>query len=192
MKLRRGALAVLVSLLVAAFVAVLVVCMLWPPSGDTFRAFVAREAAKVTLQLLGLTAVGAIASELVRDARERRDFASRLRDAYGKAKARRRRLRRSPVEGRSTELELLDDIQLEFEDLRDEAEWTYGSRSKVVSDLTLIEKYLHDVVDVGFPGGARREPIVNAFQDFVAEYRKESRFASDFKKPYHSVRHSLR
>lgn len=192
MKLRRLVLLVLVSSLVVAFVAVLVGSVLWSPSGDTFRVFVAKEAAKVTLQLLGLTAVGGIASELVREARERRDFASRLRHAYGKAKARRRRLRRSHVEGRSTELDLLDDIQLEFEDLRDEAEWMYGSRSPVVTNLTLIENYLHDVVDAGFPAQAGTESNVDAFQDFVAKYRKESRFASDFKKPYHFVWHSLR
>ena len=185
--LRRRALVLFVSLLVGGFVAVLVVCMRWPPVGESFRVDVAKEAAKVTLQLLGLTAVGALVSELVREAGQRRDFALRLRQAYGKAKARRRRLRRMPARDLSTELDMLDGIQLEFEDLRDEAEWAYGSGSRVVTNLTLIEKYLHDVVEAGLLGRAD----TSAFQDFVADYRKESRFATDFRKPYHSIRHTL-
>ena len=166
--------------------------MLWPPVGDTFRAYVAREAATVTLQLLGITAVGAFVSALVREARERRDFASRLRDAYGKAKGRRRRLRRLPAAHRNAELELLDDAQLEFENLRDEAEWTYGNSSKVITDLTRIEKYLHDVVDAGFSGGPVPGTNRDDFQDFVAPYSKRSRFATDFKNAYHSIRQRLR
>src|SRR5690349_10987077 len=93
MKVGRGALRVVVSLLVLAFASFLVVSILWPPTGD-FRSHVAEEAAKIALQLLGLTAVGALASELIRDARERRDFALRVRSAYGKAKGLRRRLKR--------------------------------------------------------------------------------------------------
>jgi hypothetical protein len=192
MKLRRIALAVLVTLLVLAFVGLLAVWLRWPPEGDSFRAFVARETVKVTLQLLGLSCVGGIVSWLVREARERRDFALRLRDAYGNAKAHRRRLRRLPSEGRSTELDLLERVQLKFEDLRDEAEWTYGSRSKIVINLTLIEKYLHDVVDAGFSGPARDKPGLDNFQDFIAKYHKDSRFAKNLKKPYHSIRKVLR
>jgi hypothetical protein len=89
-------------------------------------------------------------------------------------------------------LDLLERVQLKFEDLRDEAQWTYGSRSQIVNDLTLIEKYLHDVVDAGFSGQKGTKPAPDNFQDFVAEYCKKSRFAKDFKQPYHSIRQVLR
>jgi hypothetical protein len=189
MNLKRQLLALVVILLVVGFVAILIVCLVWPPTGDTFRVYVAKEAAKVALQLLGLTVVGAIVSEIFREARERKDFALRLRASYGKTKASRRRLRRLPATAHATELELVDAVQLEFEDLRDEAEWIWGSSSLVVENLSLIEKYLHDVVDAGIRpvAGNRKE-----FDVFVQHYVKGSRFDTDFKKTYSSRRTALR
>jgi hypothetical protein len=178
-------------LLVVSFLVVLVACVVRPPTSD-FREYVAKEAAKVALQLLGLTVVGALASGLVRDAQDRRDFAYRLRSAYGKAKSCRRRLKGPPAGDLSKELELLNDIQLEFENLRDEAEWRHGNRSPLVTQLTDMEEYLREVVRAGNANPRALQSGSDAFQDFIAHYNKESKFASRFKQPYHSIREQLR
>lgn len=193
MTLGRRALQALASVLLVAFVAVIVLFMLWPPPDDaSLKTTVAKEVARAAVQLLGLSLLGGLVSQLVRDARERKDFALRLRNAYGKAKACRRRLRRLSGPDRMKELELLDGVQLEFEALKDEAEWTYGKDSSVHRSLTLIETYLGAVVDGGFSNEVASERKRRALEDFLADYSSTSRFASDLKEAYRSCRKALR
>jgi uncharacterized membrane protein YidH (DUF202 family) len=191
MKPRQLALAV-TAVAILSFAILIVAFAAWPREGDTFRVYVTKEGTKNALELLTLTLVGVLINEMVRRARDRNDFARRVRVAYGKAKARRRRLRRvSTEEERRKELNRLDDVQLEFEELKDEAEREFGERSNVFSNLKSIEKYLNDVIDAGLP--TQPKPVTNpdAFQDFVARYNQESRFAKELKGAYHSIRELL-
>jgi hypothetical protein len=192
LKLGHQAFALMAITIVLGFLTLLISFLRWPPS-QGFRVFVAQETAKIALQLIGVTFVGFLVTELVRRAREKDDFARRARAAYGKAKARRRRLRWLSPEERLKELELLNDIQLEFEDLKEEAEQKFGPRHEIVTNLEKIEKYLHDVVNAGLPKDAHAVSGGAALKDFVAEYEYEkgSRFDTDFKKAYRAVRKGL-
>jgi hypothetical protein len=190
LKLGHEAFALMAITIVLGFLTLLISFLMWPPS-QGFRVFVAQETAKIALQLIGVTFVGFLVAELVRRAREKDDFARRARAAYGKAKARRRRLRWLSPEERLKELELLDDTQLEFEDLKEEAEQKFGREHEIVTNLKKIEEYLHDVVNDGLPG--KPHPVTGGvdLQDFVAEFKENSRFDTDFKKAYRAVRNGL-
>jgi hypothetical protein len=182
--------ALVALILVLGFLTLLIIFLLWPPV-QGFHAFVAQETARIALQLIGITFVGFLVSELVRIAREKEDFARRARAAYGKAKASRRRLRWVSPEKRLKELMLLNDVQIEFENLKEEAEQKFGREHEVVTNLGKIEVYLNNVIDGGVPQQTHTVEG-DAFQDFIAKFEDGSRFDTDLKRAYGAVRTGLR
>ena len=176
--------------LVAVFAILLAVLWFNPPSGEGFRAEMEREAGKVALQMLGISLLTALFAELLRVRSERADLARRVRRAYSKAKRCRRRLKRTPRAEHGPILERLEGIQLDLEDLRDEAARLIGPDSKVKCNLKKMEEYLRQVVKEGLTSNSAipRE----TFADFLAHPDPDSGFSTKFRIPLQIIRQELR